>query len=171
MKKILILLCGLLMISATAAAQGIEPDETTLVQAGMDVPRFTVEMLDGTHVDIADLKGKVVLVNFWATWCRFCVAELAVVEAGIMERFKDTDLVFIAISRGETKATVEKFMKQKGYTFPVGLDPDETIFNKFATTGIPRNFVIGRDGKIAMASKGYSPEIFAELTEFIEKIL
>jgi peroxiredoxin len=170
MKKILILVCGLLAMSATAMAQ--EPkDETTLVTEGMDVPQFTVQMLDGSSVNIADLKGKVVVVNFWATWCPYCVRELAEVQAGLIDKFAGKDLVFIAISHGEEQSDVAEFVESKGYKFPIGFDGDSSVCKKFATQGIPRNFVIDRDGKVAMSSIGYTPEIFAEMVEFIGGML
>ncbi len=171
MKKIVILICGLLAMSATAVAQTPEEDKNAIVKVGMDVPEFTAKMLDGTEINIADLKGKVVLINFWTTWCPWCVKEFTRVQADIIDRFEGKEFVFIALSRGEEKATVEKFMKSKGYTFPVALDGDSSIFGKFATTGIPRNFVIDRDGKVVYAFGGYKPEEFDAMIALIEGML
>ncbi len=151
----------------------LEPsiEETTIVKAGMEVPEFTAKMLDGTEIKISDLKGKVVLLNFWATWCGPCRQEFTRIQADIIERFEGKDLVFIALSRGEEKAKVEKFMKSQNYTFPAGLDSDSSIFQKFATNYIPRNFVIDRDGKVALATVGYEPEEFDEMIKFLEGML
>lgn len=148
-----------------------EFDETTLVFAGDAAPDFTVEMFDGTKVKLSDLRGKVVLLNFWATWCPPCREELAQVETEIVERFSGRDFVFLPISRGEQREAVEAFLEQTGYTFPVGLDPEQKIYNLYANNFIPRNFLIGADGKVVLATMGYEPEEFFDLIEKIENTL
>ena len=138
---------------------------------GQKAPAFEVEMFDGSVVKLADLKGKVVLLNFWATWCPPCRAELARVEKDIIERFKGQDFVFLPVSRGEKRETVAAFREKMGYTFPMGLDTDSLIYKKYAITYIPRNFLIGKDGKVVKASVGYDEAEFAELIELIEQQL
>lgn len=144
---------------------------TTLVRTSDEAPDFTVEMMDGSQVQLSSLRGKVVLVNFWATWCPPCRAELKRVQKEIVDRFAGRDFAFIAISRGEQRATVEKFLSEKGYVFPAGIDPDESIFKRFATQSIPRNFLIDRDGRIAFIGVGYDDKEFSKLVEHIEKTL
>jgi peroxiredoxin len=133
--------------------------------AGADVPMT----FDGNKVTLADLKGKVVVVNFWATWCPPCRQELKIVQKQLIDRFKGEPFVFLPISRGEKKAIVEAFRKQNQYTFPMGLDPEQAIYKKYASNYIPRNFVVGKDGKVIYVSVGYTPEEFAEMVEVIEK--
>ena len=79
--------------------------------------------------------------------------------------------MFLPISRGEKKATVEAFRKQNSYTFPMGLDPQQAIYKKYASNYIPRNFVVGKDGKVIYVSVGYTPEEFGEMVETIAKAL
>jgi peroxiredoxin len=146
-------------------------EATTLVKKGDKAPNFTVEMVDGSHITLADLKGKVVVVNFWATWCPPCRQELKVVEKELIDRFKGQPFMFLPISRGEKKTTVEAFRKQNDYTFPMGLDPQQTIYKKYASNYIPRNFVVGKDGKVIYVSVGYTPEEFAEMVEAIANAL
>ena len=152
-----------------AKAQKDDIASTTLINKGDKAPDFTVEMVDGSEVTLSKLKGKVVVVNFWATWCPPCRQELKVVEKELINRFKGKDFVFLPISRGEAKKTVEAFRKQNGYTFPMGLDPKQTIYKKYASNYIPRNFVVGKDGKVIYVSVGYEPKEFAEMVEVIEK--
>jgi peroxiredoxin len=146
-------------------------EATTLIKKGDKAPNFTVEMVDGSHITLADLKGKVVVVNFWATWCPPCRQELKVVEKELIDRFKGQPFMFLPISRGEKKTTVEAFRKQNDYTFPMGLDPQQTIYKKYASNYIPRNFVVGKDGKVIYVSVGYTPEEFAEMVEAIANAL
>lgn len=167
MKKLIIPIFMLLFFSVSLRAQ----DNSTLVKIGQQVPAFTVKMFDGSTVDIRDLKGKVVLLNFWATWCPPCRQELTRVQKDIIDRFRGKDFVFLPISRQEKYETVKAFREKTGYTFPMGLDTERKIFPLFATETIPRNFVIGKDGKIVFMEIGYSEESFQKLIQEIEKAL
>lgn len=168
-----IVLCAALLFggSFTAKAQNNRPtpEQATLVKDGQKAPAFEVKMFDGSTVKLADLKGKVVLLNFWATWCPPCRAELARVEKDIIERFKGEPFVFIPVSRGEKRETVAAFREKMGYSFPMGLDTDGRVYAEYAETYIPRNFLIGKDGKVVKASVGYNEAEFAELIKLIEK--
>lgn len=147
------------------------PEQATIVKDGHKAPDFEVQMFDGSTIKLADLKGKVVLLNFWATWCPPCRAELARVEKDIIERFKGEPFVFIPVSRGEKRATVAAFREKMGYTFPMGLDTESSIYKKYAETYIPRNFLIDKSGKVVKASVGYDEAEFAELIKLIEETI
>ena len=160
--------------SATARPQDSQQakiEQSTIIKEGMMAPDFKVEMFDGEPIRLSELRGKVVLVNFWATWCPPCREELKHVQKEIIDRFKGKDFVFLPISRGEKKATVEAFREKAGYTFPMGLDPKQSIFKLFASNYIPRNFLIGKDGKIVYLSVGYDEKEFKELISAIDKAL
>ena len=172
MKRLFLICAALVMAFAVMPKAAMAQDDieaTTLIKKGDKAPDFTVEMVDGEQLTLSKLKGKVVVVNFWATWCPPCRQELKVVEKELINRFKGKDFVFLPISRGEAKKTVEAFREQNGYTFPMGLDPKQTIYKKYASNYIPRNFVVGKDGKVIYVSVGYEPKEFAEMVEVIEK--
>lgn len=169
MKRVFIFMVSLLVLGTLARVNAQEKE--TLVKVGDDVPEFVVEMFDGQKINIKDLKGKIVLINFWATWCPPCQEELKRVQKEIIDRFKGKDFVFLAISREESKEQVKKFRERNGYTFPMGLDPERRIYSKFATATIPRNFIIDKKGKIVEIEVGYTKEAFAKMIEKLEKLL
>lgn len=167
MKRIVLFLaCVLLMVGMVPA-----DDRDVLVKKGEKVPSFVVEMFDGRKIDVKDLRGKIVLINFWATWCPPCQEEMKRVQKEIIDRFKDKDFVFLPISREETREQIARFRERHGYAFPMGLDPGREIFSKFAKSGIPRNFVIDRKGRIVYLEVGYTEESFAKLVETLERLL
>lgn len=170
MKKAILIVCGLLLSVAGLQAQGQRQstEETTIIKAGMNAPSFTVKMLDGSQVNTDDLRGKVVLVNFWATWCPPCREEFTRMQSDVVDRFAGEEFVLLAISRGEKYATVKDFMVKNDYKFLVGLDEKQEIFSLFASNYIPRNFVIGKDGIVVSATVGYTPEEFDHMLKLIE---
>ena len=169
MKRVFIFVVFLFMLGGLTRVNAQEKE--TLVKVGDDVPEFVVEMFDGQKIDIKDLKGKIVLINFWATWCPPCQEELKRVQKEIIDRFKGKDFVFLAISREETREQVKKFREKNGYTFPMGLDLERKIYSKFATATIPRNFIIDKKGKIVEIEVGYTKEAFAKIIEKLERLL
>lgn len=146
-------------------------ESTTLKKIGDDLPAFTTTSLKGESFSSSSLKGKVVLINFWATWCPPCKAELPVLQKNIFDKIKDANFSVLCISRGEKEDVVRKFIGQFKYTFPVYLDPDTKTYNLFASKYIPRNFVIGKDGKVKWSSVGFSQEEFDKMTALIKEEL
>ena len=153
------------------ADEAAEAAAATLAGEGAEAPDFTVEMIDGSKVALSELRGKVVLLNFWATWCPPCRQELTRVQKDLIDRFAGRDFLFLPVSRGEKRSDVAAFREKTGYTFPMGLDSTRTIYDRYATNFIPRNYLIDRDGRIITATIGYSPEEFDELIAAIERAL
>ncbi len=158
-----------------AAAPDRNPDSeieaATLVKAGDQAPDFTVEMFDGSRVTLADLRGKVVLLNFWATWCPPCREELTHVQTELIDRFAGRPFVFLPVSRGESRETVAAFREKTGYEFPMGLDPTQSVYKRYAANYIPRNFLIDADGRVVSATVGFEKSEFEELIRSVEAAL
>jgi thiol-disulfide isomerase/thioredoxin len=112
---------------------------------------WTVQSLEGQDFKMADTKGKVVFLNFWATWCPPCVTEMPSIQR-LHEKLKDDGVVFVCVSNEET-SKVSQFVKEKGFTFPIytmcGVPP--AIFK---TRGIPATFILSPEGKIAFSHNG-----------------
>jgi peroxiredoxin len=135
---------------------------------------FTVEMINGKKINLSDLKGKVVLLNYWATWCAPCLMEFAEFPEKILEPFKDEDFILIAVSIGESKEKVEKKMdkmKKYGVDFNVGIDPKKEIWDKYATGAIPKSFLIDQNGIIRYISIGNTEGNVDKLAKEINKLL
>src|SRR5882757_4279741 len=113
-------------------------------------PEFVLHDLAEKEWKFSDLRGKVVLVNFWATWCPPCRKEMPDLES-LYERFQSKGLVVLAIS-DEEAAKVAPFTRERGVTFPVLLDPGRKVHKAFIVEGIPHSFVYDREGKLAAQS-------------------
>lgn len=125
----------------TAARARVE--EIDLARASAD---FTLKDLSGKEWTLSELKGKVVLVNFWATWCPPCRKEMPDLQA-LYNEFKDDGLVVLALS-DETLDKAQPFITEHKYTYPVLLDPERKVAEKFFVDGIPKNFIFDREGKL-----------------------
>lgn len=168
MKKVIGLVIMFLLYLPVLAQ---DEDSTTLTKIGQRVPNFSVTTLDGKVMKMSELKGTIVLINFFATWCEPCMVEMPKVEKEIWQQFKSDKFLVVAIGREHTKDELIKFNKGKGFTFPIAPDPKREVFSLFARQSIPRNYVIGKDGKIAYQGIGYSPEEFGKMVELIKTLL
>ena len=144
----------------------------TKVETGQSVPEFKFQDQSGKKVSISDFKGKVVLINFFATWCPPCREELPEVQKQIWEKYKDNPKFAMFVFGREQKADeLNKFKKENNYTFPIIPDEKRKIFSLFAEQFIPRTFVIDRTGKIIFESIGYQKKDFQNLLEILNKNL
>jgi peroxiredoxin len=163
-----LLLCGF-ALKLFAADQA--EFESTLTKVGQQVPEFGWLTLDGQKFDTKALRGKVVLINFFATWCGPCMEEMPHLQKDIFQEFKDKNFVMVAIGREHNDAELKEFRKKREFTIPIAADPERKIYGHFATQYIPRNYVIAADGKIAFQSVGYTQEEFKKMLDVIDKEL
>jgi peroxiredoxin len=167
MKKVLLpLVLSFIALSACAQQDGFH---TTV---GNTVPSFSFETVKGKKVSIADYKGKLVLINFFATWCPPCNAELPKAQKKLWDKYKDNPkFAFLVFGREEDWPKLDSFKQKKGFTFPIVPDKDRSIFSRFADNGIPRNVIVDGSGKIIFQSTGYTEEEFDKLVKFIDEKL
>jgi thiol-disulfide isomerase/thioredoxin len=114
---------------------------------------FQATRLDGTQTRLGSLKGKVVFLNFWATWCPPCREEMPSMEA-LHQIFRGKDLEFLAIDIQEDRNTVAAFMRDKGLNFPAALDSTGRISAEYGIRGIPTTFIIDREGAVVATVVG-----------------
>jgi cytochrome c biogenesis protein CcmG/thiol:disulfide interchange protein DsbE len=113
---------------------------------GFPAPNFTFPDLNGQQVILSDLRGKVVLINIWATWCPPCRKEMPSMQK-LFERFKGENFEILAVSIDSTgREAVAPFMRTMNLTFPALLDPKEDIRSLYGVTGVPESFIIDKEG-------------------------
>jgi len=169
-----------IFLSCTAKAQSAAPTGTTAKafdEAGLRLlsskvlPRdFSLSVLEGETRSLGSYKGKVVFLNFWATWCGPCRSEMPSMES-VYKKFRDKGLEILAVNCAEDKATVSSFMKSEGFTFPALLDLDGRVSLNYGVQSIPTTFLIDRDGMIVLRLVGSidwnTPKIHAALESLL----
>ncbi|MGF1503564.1 MAG: TlpA family protein disulfide reductase [Anaerolineae bacterium] len=133
---------GLLMIVSSVLAA------CSTAAAGPEFP-----MLDGDTTTLADYEGQVVVVNFWATWCGPCRVEMPTLQA-FYEEHGSGDFELLAVNIGETPETAQGFVDEGGFTFPIVLDPNGTLYDYFGVRGQPSTFELDRSGEIVFSHTG-----------------
>jgi TonB family protein len=136
---------------------------------GKDAFTFAMEDLEGNRVDLQSLKGKVALLDFWASWCGPCVAELPHIEK-LHKDFKDRGLVVLGVNNEDVEIA-RAFVKRKGYTFTTLVDEGREVSMKYGVSGIPQVFIIDREGKVKWHALGYGPGREVELRNAVENAL
>lgn len=176
--KILKLFPALLLafsISFTLNAQtetDPDTDPDNHLAMGAELPDFVYQTADGKTLKSEDLFGKVVLVNFYASWCGPCKLELPFVQKDLWEKYKDNkDFYLMVIARQEGFDKIDEFKKNSGLDLPYFPDPKRDIYNLFAEKYIPRNYLFDKQGRLVLYSKGYKAEEFEELKKQIKELL
>ncbi|MGY3054853.1 peroxiredoxin [Pedobacter sp. UYEF25] len=162
-KIILVAICTYFSIGAIA-----QTDQDTYTKVGDQVPAFTFQIDKATTTSIAAYKGKLVLINLFATWCPPCNTELPRAQKEIWEKYKDNNnFSFLVFGRAQNWDVLLPYKEKKGFTFSILPDADRTIFSKFAKQSIPRNILVDARGKIIYQSIGYSADEFDRLLDLI----
>lgn len=162
----------LFIVLLTFSFSGYAQDKATLVKVGDTAPNFTLELEDGSTKKLSDLKGKVVWVNFFATWCPPCRKELPHLEKEVYKKFKSRkDFEVLVIGREHSWAEINKFKTDNNYVLPFYSDAKRDAFSKYAKQNIPRNFIIDKEGKIAVVSIGFNEKEFNKIITKVEILL
>jgi len=161
-------------VQAQIPVKEIPADYGYLVKIGQQVPDFSMTTTDGKTIKIADLKGKVIMLQFTASWCGVCRKEMPHIETDIWNKYKnDKNFALYGIDLDEPVEKVKEFAKQIPVTYPLALDPKGGIFYRFAEkgAGVTRNVIIDKTGKIVYMTRLYKEEEFAEMKSVIADLL
>ncbi|WP_346857690.1 TlpA disulfide reductase family protein [uncultured Draconibacterium sp.] len=163
---------ALVLFFVLSSAQLFSQDQFTLLKIDDQAPDFSISMEDGTVKKLSDLKGKVVWINFFATWCGPCRQELPHLEKEVYNTLKtNSNFELLVIGREHDWATVNKFKTDNNYVLPFYPDPAREIFAKYAQQNIPRNFIIDKEGNVVVASTGFNEKEFSEIIEKVKELL
>mgnify|MGYP001773945516 CR=1 FL=1 len=131
-------------------------------------PDFVLKDINGNNIRLSDFRGRVILLNFWATWCNVCVDEMDSLNR-VYRDMKDKGFVVVAVSIDQSEKAVKEFVRHKNLSFPVLLDPEkEVYFDKYAAFGLPTSFLIDKKGYIR---ERYIGEEDWQDKTFVEKVI
>lgn len=171
----LVLILGGLAVIVWMSVQTAVPTPTTnsygapaLAQQGGTVTDFTIGSLDNGQISLADYEGEVIIMNFWATWCPPCRAEMPGIN-NFYEAHKDEGLVVLAINEEESEEQVRPFIELNEFSFPVLLDIEGRVAQQYSTRSFPTTFIIDRNGVIQHVQTGEITE--RELERIVKPLL
>ena len=169
MKKIILLtiLVSFLLYSNSKNDRGYS------VKVGDKAPKIDLELLDGRKLTNESLKGKVVVIQFTASWCGVCIKEMPHLEKEVWQRFKNDEFILVGVDLKEELAVVEEFIKSTNVTYPFAIDSDGSFFESFTITGagVTRNIVIDKEGKISFLTRLFDEDEFQQMIKKIEILL
>ncbi|MBM4120298.1 MAG: TlpA family protein disulfide reductase [Nitrospira sp.] len=164
---------AMLMLAGVLPA-GSASDPAAMLKIGSvmgvdETPVFQMRALDGREIDSAELKGKVVVLNFWATWCGPCKEEMPALER--LRRQVDGDkVVLAAVTTDMQRDGIRAFVKQLGLNFPIWLDEDRSVSAAFLVRGLPTTVFIGADGRLAGRAVGPRDWDSADAVAFVKSL-
>jgi len=143
------------------------------VKVGEQSPKLDFNLLDGTPITNENLKGKVVVLQFTASWCSVCIKEMPHLEAEVWQQFKNENFILIGIDLKEDRQKVDRFIDKMKVTYPFTIDTDGTLFESFTLprAGVTRNIVLDKTGEIIFLSRLYDKKEFAEMVKLIDSEL
>ena len=158
-----------------AATQVLDPFEKAGVvelKEGQQAPGFTLLTLDGGRASLTNHRDKLVVLNFWATWCQPCTVEMPSLEA-LWRRYRDRGLVVVGVSvdRGAPKALLEPYVRTLKLTFPILLDPDAKTSDRWRVTALPATFLVRPGGEVAGMAMGAREWNSDEMRALVERLL
>jgi len=170
MKKTAFIFC--LYYLLTGCSQKVV-DTGYRVKVGDLIPEFSLPMMDGSIITNEQLKGKVVVLQFTASWCVVCREEMPHLEKEVWQRFKNEDFVLLGVDLKEDKEKVKKFIDQMNISYPIALDLDGSLFDSVTLpkAGVTRNIVLDKQGKIIFLTRLFEEKEFHAMIERIDQEL
>lgn len=157
--------CLILLSKADLHASGMEyPEENFFA------PSFELPSLEGRKIKLADFRGKIIFINFWATWCIPCKTEMASMEK-LYQRFKGTDFKMLAISVDKDISAIKPYLEKYNLTFPVLLDPENLVKKKYKTVGLPETYLVDKRGLILHKAIGPRDWFTKTIIEVFEQLV
>ena len=159
-----LLAASLWLVSAGLAAP------TPAVELGEPAPAFTAPAVGGGEISLAAYRGKVVYLDFWATWCGPCAQSLPAID-DLRDEFADSDFRVLAINVDRQKGAAQTFLRRRPVSYPSGLDPQGEIPVRFGVQTMPTSFLIDRDGVVRHVHRGFRTSDVPELRRKIQALL
>ena len=143
------------------------------VNVGDQAPKIDLKLLDGQLINNENIKGKVVVFQFTASWCSVCVKEMPHLEKEVWQRFKNDEFLLIGVDLMEDLEVVNEFILNTNVTYPFTIDSDGSFFESFTLpkSGVTRNIVLDQTGKISFLTRLYDEKEFTQMIEHINKLL
>jgi len=154
---VLLLVVSMFMLSAVQAESEMAPN-------------FTLKSRSGKNIKLSELRGQVVMINFWASWCGPCRKEMPLLEK-LYKKYKSLGFVILGVNVDDKARQAESLLKQIDISFPILFDSDKKISAKYKVTAMPSSFFIDRDGKLRSEHKGYLPEYELLYKNEIKKLI
>ncbi len=150
MKKtalIVTVIAGFLAVNAWSA-------KTTLLQ--QPAPDFTLKSLEGPNIKLSELRGDVVLINFWASWCGPCRQEMPLLEE-LSSKYEPMGFTMLGVNVEEDSSAAKSMLAELGVSFPILFDSENTVSESYEVIAMPTTVVVDRDGKVQFVHHGYKP--------------
>ena len=173
MKKIVFLSLFISLFMFGNAQTQLVYEHDFLVKIGDTAPDFTIRYTDGRTAALSDFRGKVVMLQFTASWCGVCRQEMPHIEAKIWNRFKDKNFALFGVDRAEPVEKVKWLAEKMNVSYPLILDENSEIFGLYAlkTSGVTRNVVIDEKGKVVFLTRLFKEHEFNKMIEKIDELL
>jgi len=149
------MLMGAVLLAALTALPALDSWSmaSRVPTVGMQAEDFRLTDLAGKEQSLSQYRGKIVLLNFWATWCKPCTTEMPAMQT-MYDKLRDKGFVVLAVNELEDDARVREHIKQYGHTFPVLMDHDNKVANQFGVVGLPVSVFIDQEGRVQEYIKG-----------------
>jgi len=168
---LILILFSLLLTGNNSYAQ--EDDRGYIVEVGQNAPDFTVTTTEGKVFKLSENRGRIVMIQFTASWCSVCRKEMPHIENEIWQPLKGKDFVLIGLDRDEPLNVVTAFAKTMKITYPLAPDPAAGVFSLYAKkeAGVTRNVIIDKEGKIVYMTRLYDEKEFNSMKNIINKLV